>query len=71
MTAIAVAAARRRTGGCRSPLWFRSLVHPTVTWGLNKQLLLFALTSIPVSQSWRDPADEQQFRVGLGTILTF
>jgi hypothetical protein len=47
------------------------LVHPTVTIGVNKQVLLFALTSIPVTQSWRSPMDEQRLRVGLGTILTF
>jgi hypothetical protein len=47
------------------------VVHPTVTWGLNKQLLVFALTSIPVSQRWSNASDEQQFRVGLGTIFKF
>lgn len=47
------------------------LLHPTVTIGVNKKVLLFALTSIPVSQRWQTPSDEQQFRVGFGTIYTF
>jgi hypothetical protein len=32
---------------------------------------VFALTSIPVSQRWSNASDEQQFRVGLGTIFKF
>jgi hypothetical protein len=47
------------------------LIHPTVTWALNKQVLMFALTSIPVSQHWRNSFDEQVLRVGFGTIYTF
>lgn len=47
------------------------LAHPTVTIGVNKQILLFGLVSIPVDQSWRNAADEQQIRVGFGTILSF
>jgi hypothetical protein len=46
------------------------LVHPTVTVGINKQVLLFGLVSIPTTQRWRSPEDEQRFRVGVGTILT-
>lgn len=47
------------------------VVHPTVMVGVAPNLMLFAVTSLPVAEAWNDPADEERFRVGVGAILTF
>jgi hypothetical protein len=45
-----------------------TLVHPTVVWGPGGRVLLFGTTSFPVAQSYRDPADEDRWRFGVGVI---
>jgi hypothetical protein len=47
------------------------LVHPTVVWGPSEHWLLFALVSIPVTQSYRDSAQEEHWRVGFGVTYLF
>jgi hypothetical protein len=45
-----------------------TLLHPTVVWGPGGHVLLFGMTSLPLAQSYRDPASEDRWRVGLGVI---
>ena len=40
------------------------LAHPTLVFGPGGNVLMFALCSIPVWQSYRTPADEDRWRVG-------
>lgn len=47
------------------------VAHPSVVWGPGDDVLFFAMMSFPLKDGWRDPADEERFRVGAGTILTF
>jgi hypothetical protein len=47
------------------------LIHPTVVWGPSEHWLMFALVSIPVSQSYRDQAQEEHWRVGFGVTYLF
>jgi hypothetical protein len=43
--------------------------HPTILYGVSQQLMLFAQTTLPVSQDWRNQADHERFRAGAGVIL--
>jgi hypothetical protein len=45
-----------------------TLIHPTVVWGPGGRVLLFGMTSAPLTQSYRDPAAEDRWRVGFGII---
>jgi hypothetical protein len=45
--------------------------HPTFLYGFSQRLQLFAQTTLPVHQDWRDEADEEAFRLGAGFILAF
>jgi len=54
-----------RTGGTAM------LVHPTLVLGPGGNLLLFALCSIPVWQSYANPANEDRWRVGGGVTWLF
>jgi hypothetical protein len=56
-------AAMNDTGG------WAVVAHPTVTWSTNERLLFFASTSVPMAHQWRNPAQEERFRIGLGAIL--
>lgn len=47
------------------------LAHPTLVFGPGGNLLVFALCSIPVWQSYRNPADEDRWRVGGGVTWLF
>jgi hypothetical protein len=47
------------------------LVHPTVVWGPSEHWLIFALVSIPLTQNYRTPAQEEHWRVGLGLTYLF
>jgi hypothetical protein len=47
------------------------VAHPSVVWGPGDDVLFFAMTSVALADDWRDPADQERFRVGVGTILTF
>ena len=47
------------------------VAHPSVVWGPGDHMLFFAMTSFPLAHHWRDSADEERFRVGAGTILSF
>jgi hypothetical protein len=47
------------------------VAHPAVVWGPGDNLLFFAMTSLPIAHEWRDPSDQERFRVGAGTIVTF
>lgn len=44
-------------------------VHEGLVWGVNQRAQIFALVSIPISQRWSAPEDQQRFRVGAGLIL--
>ena len=45
------------------------VAHPTVTWSTNERLLFFASTSVPLAHHWKNPADQERFRIGVGAIL--
>lgn len=47
------------------------LAHPTIVWGLSRRVLVFALTSLPLAQRWRDAAAEDRFRIGGGALIVF
>jgi hypothetical protein len=47
------------------------VAHPTVVWGSSDRLLFFAVTSVPLADEWREAADRERFRVGIGTIVAF
>ena len=47
------------------------LVHPTVVWGPGHRVLLFALMTLPIAQSYRDEAQEERWRVGAGAMFLF
>jgi len=47
------------------------LAHPTLVVGPGGKLLVFALCSIPLWQSYRNPADEDRWRVGAGVTWLF
>ena len=46
-------------------------LHPTVVWGPGGRILLFASTSLPVFEDYRNPADSNRWRAGLGIIFLF
>ena len=46
-------------------------VHPTVVWGPGGRILLFATTSLPAFEDYRNTADNNRWRVGLGIIFLF
>ena len=56
-------AAMNDTGG------WAVVAHPTVTWSTNERLLFFASMSVPMAHQWRNPAEQERFRIGLGAIL--
>jgi hypothetical protein len=43
--------------------------HPTMLYGFSQRVLLFAQTTLPVRQDWRNPNDKERFRVGTGLIV--
>ena len=43
--------------------------HPTVVWGPGGRVLVFAMTSLPVLESYRDAADNNRWRVGAGVVF--
>ena len=45
------------------------VAHPTVTWSTNERLLFFASTSVPLARHWKNPLNEERFRIGAGAIL--
>ena len=47
------------------------LAHPTLVFGPGGKVLLFALCSVPVWQSYRNPADEDRWRAGAGVTWLF
>lgn len=47
------------------------LIHPTIVWGPSEDWLTFALVSIPLTQSYRHPAQEEHWRVGFGVTYFF
>ena len=44
-------------------------VHEGLVWGVNQRAQIFALVSIPITQRWSAPEDQQRFRLGAGLIL--
>jgi hypothetical protein len=44
-------------------------VHPTVVWGPGGRILVFAMTSLPVVETYRDAADNNRWRVGAGVVF--
>ena len=44
-------------------------LHPTVVWGPGGRILLFATTSLPAVEDYRNPADNNRWRVGAGIIF--
>ena len=46
-------------------------LHPTVVWGPGGRILLFAMTSLPAFEDYRNMADNNRWRVGLGIIFLF
>lgn len=47
------------------------LVSPTLVWSPAARLRMFALASLPVTQSYRSSAQEDRWRAGLGMIYAF
>jgi len=47
------------------------LLHPTLVMGPGSNLLLFALVSVPVARSFRDPLQQDRWRVGTGVTYLF
>jgi hypothetical protein len=47
------------------------VAHPSLVWGPGDDVLFFVMTSFQLAHDWRDPAEDERFRVGAGTILTF
>jgi hypothetical protein len=46
------------------------LLHPTVVWG-SGPVLIFAVVSLPVYRSFRDPVQQDRGRVGAGVTYVF
>ena len=46
-------------------------LHPTVVWGPGGRILLFAMTSLPAWEDYRNPADNNRWRVGAGVVFLF
>ena len=46
-------------------------LHPTVVWGPGGRILLFAMTSLPAFEDYRNTADNNRWRAGLGIIFLF
>lgn len=46
-------------------------LHPTVVWGPGGHILLFATTSLPVFEDYRNTADNNRWRAGAGIIFLF
>jgi hypothetical protein len=46
-------------------------LHPTVVWGPGGRILVFAMTSLPVFENYRDTADNNRWRVGAGIVFLF
>ena len=44
-------------------------LHPTLVWGPGGRMLVFATTSLPAYEDYRDPADNNRWRVGVGLIF--
>jgi hypothetical protein len=64
---------RNRAGGATvqdSGGW-EMLVQPTVVWGPGSNLLVFATTGVPVVRRFRDPLQQDRWRVGAGITYLF
>ena len=46
-------------------------LHPTLVWGPGGRILLFASMSLPAFEDYRNTADNNRWRVGLGIIFLF
>jgi hypothetical protein len=46
------------------------LLHPTLVWGAGR-FLVFAVVSLPVYRSVRDPAQQDRWRAGAGVTYAF
>jgi hypothetical protein len=55
---------RDRTGG------WALVAHPTVVVAVSPHVLLYGLTSLPITDSWHDPADRERMRIGAGAMIT-
>ena len=47
------------------------LAHPTIVWGPGGQILVFGLVTLPITQRYRDEAQEERWRVGAGVMYLF
>ena len=46
-------------------------MHPGIVFSTNPHLQVFALVSLPLTQTWNSINDRQLFRLGVGTIFIF
>jgi hypothetical protein len=46
-------------------------LHPTVVWGPGGHILVFASTSLPAYEDYRNTADNNRWRAGAGVIFLF
>jgi hypothetical protein len=47
------------------------LVHPTVTYSPGHDLLFFGMASLPIWRDFRDPAAQDAYRLGFGTVYSW
>jgi len=47
------------------------VAHPTVVWATTSRVLLFALTSFPLTDQWNNPSEAEHFRIGAGATVSF
>jgi hypothetical protein len=59
-------------GGPQADTGGRALtLQPGIVGAARARLLVFVLTSPPLADAWRNPADLERFRIGAGTIPAF
>jgi hypothetical protein len=47
------------------------LASPTIVWGPSEHLRFFTYVSLPITEDYRSPAQEDRWRAGLGAIYSF
>ena len=43
-------------------------IHPGIVFDITPTVQMFGLVSLPLSQGWNSPVDQQRFRLGTGII---